>query len=219
MRVLVACEFSGAVRDAFRRRGHDAWSCDIPDKISEGEFYKHHFYGDCRDVFPFGWDLIIAHPPCTYLSNSGAKHLYVDTRKENGLNEKRVEQMKEGARFFVDCWRAPAERVCVENPVMHGMAMAYIRELLTEQDEDPFANRQFVHPHMFGHTEVKATGLSLRNLKRLEATNDVKVETMALPYAQRAKVHYASPGPDRSDFRSRTNPGLADAMAQQWGTL
>lgn len=218
MRVLVACEFSGTVRDAFRRHGHDAWSCDVPDKIAEGEFYKYHFYEDCRDVFILHWDLIIAHPPCTYLTNSGAKHLYIDMRAENGINEERVYQMQQGGDLFIACWEADAKAVCVENPVMHGMAMDYIRERTTH---DPFAKttRQFVHPYWFGYRETKATGLSRRNLPALKATNWVKDETMALPYAERAKVHYASPGPHRSDNRSRTNPGMAEAMAEQWGSL
>jgi hypothetical protein len=195
MRVLVACEYSGRVRDAFLARGHDAISCDLLPSDTPGP----HLQCDVATVLGDGWDLLIAHPPCTYLCNSGVRWLY----EKPG----RWALMAQGADFFRSLLDAPVPRVAVENPVMHGYAAEIIGQRQT----------QIVQPHMFGHMEVKATGLWLRGLPPLVPTHDVKEQMMALPYAARAKVHHASPGPDRWKLRSLTYSGLAEAMAAQWG--
>lgn len=199
MRVLVACEYSGRVRDAFRALGHDAVSCDLLPTEQPGP----HYQGDVRDVLSDGWDLMIAHPECTYMCNSGVR--WLDT--EPG----RWDKLRESAAFFRLLHNAveAIPRIAVENPVMHRHA----RELVGARAT------QFVQPYMFGEMQSKRTGLWLRNLPPLVPTDDVKAATMALPVAQRSAVHYASPGPDRWRERSRTFQGLADAMAQQWGGL
>lgn len=197
MRVLVACEFSGTVRDAFTRAGHHAMSCDLLPSETPG---LHH-QGDVRDVIGDGWDLMVAHPPCTYLCNSGVRWLHT--------NRDRWKDMIEGAVFFRELLHAPIPRVAVENPVMHGYARRIVGDRAT----------QTVQPWMFGHTQTKATGLWLRGLPPLRPTLDVREKTMRLPVAERSSVHYASPGPDRWKARSVTFPGIAEAMAQQWGPL
>ena len=121
MKVLVACEFTGTVRDAFVSRGHDAWSCDLDGVDPEGIHADKHFFGDCRDIFHItDWDLIIAHPPCTYLCNSGVRWLYGG--KGTVIDPVRWKLMEEGAAFFKEMLAAPAARVAVENPIMHGHA-------------------------------------------------------------------------------------------------
>lgn len=221
LNVLIGCERSGTVRDAFRALGHNAWSNDLAyDEdtgetiVPEGIWDRYHLTGDVRTYLyapaPEGgrWDLFIAHPPCTYLANSGSKHLYIDMKAENGRYEPRWENMRKGAAFYREMYDAPVDHVCVENPVMVGHARELIGRL---------QHVQTIQPHMFGHLEVKATMLALRGLPPLVPTNDVKTETMALPYAERAKVHYASPGKDRRAKRSKTYDGIAEAMAAQWG--
>src|SRR5688500_12547499 len=115
MKVLVACEFSGTVRDAFLARGHDAWSCDLLPAETKS---NRHIQGDVREVLTWGWDmLIVAHPPCTRLCNSGVRWLSVPPPGKT--LEQMWQELEEGAALFSDCWNAPVERVCVENPVMH----------------------------------------------------------------------------------------------------
>lgn len=126
--MLVGCECSGVVREAFRRLGHDAWSCDIKP-AEDGS--RYHIQRDVRLVMNDGWDLGIFHPVCRYLTNSGAKHLYLGTRKENGPNEERWMLMREGADFYLDCWQAPIDRVAVENPIWHRAAAEYIQAKAT----------------------------------------------------------------------------------------
>lgn len=197
MRVLVACEYSGVVRDAFLARGHDAMSCDLLPTDSPGP----HYQGDVRDVLFDGWDLMIAHPPCTYLTNSGVRWL-----KDN---PERWELMKEGAEFFRMLLNAPIPMRAIENPIMHGHAVQIIGR---RQD-------QVVQPWMFGHTEQKATGLWLENLPLLQPTDNVREEMMALPKKERNRIHYMSPGKDRWKLRSTTYRGIAEAMASQWSRL
>ena len=196
MRVLVACEYSGRVREAFRARGADAWSCDL---IGSEDASPHHIIGDALAVARDGWDLMIGHPPCTYLSNSGVCHLHTDPARWG--------KMADGAAFFRELWDLPIPRVCLENPVMHKHARELIGGLR------PF---QIVQPWMFGHMETKATGLYLRGLMPLRPTTNLKAETMALPANVRQRLHYLPPGPDRWKERSRTYQGIADAMADQW---
>jgi hypothetical protein len=218
MRVLVACEFSGVVREAFRRRGHDAWSCDLIPAEDGSEFHikgtaLHAIHGtpvkyDSNDqVGMFAttdshpWDLLIGHPPCTYLTNSGVRWLYKGGRLEGGEDHERRAQVVEAARFFKALWASPIKRIAIENPIMHGMG----RELI---EADP---AQIIQPWQFGHGETKATCLWLKNLPKLVPTDIVE--------GRHARVHLMPPGPDRWKERSRTMQGIADAMADQWGHL
>ena len=196
MKVLVACEFSGTVRNAFLETGCDAWSCDL---LPSEDGSNRHIVGDARDLLGEGWDLLmVAHPPCTRLCNSGVRWL---TKPPNGKTlEQMWAELDEGAALFSDFWNAPIERVCIENPVMHKHAKARIRNY---QD---FA--QSVQPWQFGHPETKRTCLWLKGLPPLMATDVVE--------GREARVHRMPPGPQRWAERSRFFTGIATAMAQQW---
>ena len=202
MRVLVACEFSGIVSAAFRKRGHDAWSCDLLP--SEGD-PAWHIQGDVLTVLQKCncWDMMIAHPPCTYLCNSGVRWLH-----ENGGENDRWGKLDEAAEFYRKLRDAPILRKCIENPVMHGHAMRRIG----------LGRRQFVQPWWFGDKAFKATGLELIGLPDLVPTNKlVPPERGTDEHKAWSAVHRASPGPDRWRERSRTLPGIANAMASRWG--
>jgi site-specific DNA-cytosine methylase len=193
MRVLVACEFSGTVRRAFRSLGHDAWSCDILP-AEDGD--EHHMQCDVRAV-PMGygnhWDLMIAHPPCTYLTNAGARWW-----------AQRQQEQADALDFVRYLLGLPIERIAIENPP--GRIGTAIRKA-----------DQYIQPWQFGHMETKTTGLWLRGLPKLKPTNDVRAEMMLLPLSKRSRVHWMPPGPDRWKERSRTYAGIAHAMAEQWG--
>lgn len=206
MRVLIACEFSGVMRRAFRALGHDAWSCDLLPAEDGG---IGHIVGDALNVaYEGGWDMMIAHPPCTYLANSGAKHLYIDGKKENGPDPDRWRAMSEAAAFYTAIRAAPIRRKAIENPVMHCHARERIKVGI----------RQFVQPWWFGWPEFKATGFELIELPPLVATNRlVPPKPGTEEHKQWSKVHRAPPGPDRWKDRSRTFPPIAEACAQQWG--
>lgn len=197
MKVLVACEFSGTVRRAFAARGHDAWSCDL---LPAEDRSNQHIVGDARDILGDGWDLLmVAHPPCTRLTNSGVRWLSVPPpgRTKDDL----WRELDEGAALFSAFWNAPIDRIAVENPVMHKHAKARIVNYAEPA--------QSVQPWQFGHGETKRTCLWLRNLPPLVPTNIVA--------GREARVHRMSPGPDRWKERSRFFPGIAEAMADQWG--
>jgi len=198
MQVLVACEYSGAVRRAFRARGHEAWSCDLLP--AEDSSYYHH-QGDIRDLlYSRIWDLLIAHPPCTYLCRAGWRWTKApDQYAPNALHgAPRRAAVVEAREFFMALLNAPIPRIAVENPrPAPGAGL-------------PEAT-QYIQPWQFGHGEVKATGLWLRSLPPLVPTNIVE--------GRKAVVHRMPPGPDRWKDRSRTYQGIADAMAEQWGSL
>lgn len=183
MKVLVACEFSGAVRDAFAALGHDAWSCDMLPSETPGQ----HYEGDARDFLGAGWDLMIAHPPCTHLAVSGALWF-----------KGKPDEQAHGLGFVLQLANAPIDRIAIENPI----------SILSSHWRKP---DQIIQPHQFGHGEVKATCLWLKNLPKLQPTNQVE--------GREPRVHHASPGPDRWKERSRTLEGIAAAMAEQWGGL
>lgn len=190
MRVLVACEFSGTVRRAFAARGHDAWSCDL---LPSEDRSNKHIVGDARDLLNDSWDLLmVAHPPCTRLCNSGVRWL-----AERDL----WSELDEAADLFSAFWNAPIERIAVENPVMHRHAKERIRGYVRPA--------QSVQPWQFGHGETKRTCLWLKNLPPLIPTSVVS--------GRLARVHRMPPGPDRWKERSRFFPGIAEAMADQWG--
>lgn len=195
--VLVACEFSGTVRDAFIARGHDAMSCDLLPTEKPGP----HYQGDVRDLLqPNRWDLMIAHPSCTYLTNSGVRWLYKDPTRQ--------QKMLDGAAFFRLMLDAPIPKIAVENPIMHKYAKEAIGGIVQSQ---------VIQPWMFGHLEKKATCLWLKGLPPLIPTSNLKNATDALPIKEQQRLHYLSPGPERWRERSRTYQGIADAMAEQWG--
>lgn len=180
MRVLIACEFSGIVRDAFAARGHDAWSCDLLPCERGGK----HFISDVQALDVENFDLLIAHPPCTHLAVSGARWF-----------KKKAKEQAEALEFVQWLLNAPVERIALENPV------SIISSRIRKPD-------QIIQPWQFGHGEIKATCLWLKNLPLLKST---KIVSGRVP-----RVHYASPGPERWKERSRTLSGIAEAMADQW---
>lgn len=206
MKILVACEESQVVTKAFRARGHEAYSCDL--QSCSGGHPEWHYQQDVRPLLRECWDMVIAHPTCRYLTNSGVCHLYIDRRKENGIYQPRWDDMRQAAEFFnlfLDLPHIP--KVVVENPIMH----KYARELILS----PYT--QIIQPYQFGHMEQKATCLWLKGVDELKETKNVKDEMMKLPDNQRQRLHYLPPGPDRERQRSTTFPGIGDAFAEQWG--
>lgn len=211
LKVLIGCEQSGVVRDAFLALGHDAWSCDLLPAETPS---NRHIVGDVRDVMRSErWDLLfVAHPPCTRLCNSGVR--WLTTPPPGRTHAEMWAELDEGAALFSDCWNADIPCVAVENPVMHKHAK--------ERIENYAPAAQTVQPWWFGDPAFKATGLYLRNLPKLTPTNKLtpprKVEEPER-HAAWSRVHRASPGPDRWKLRSKTFPGFAAAMAEQWGGL
>lgn len=206
MKVLVACEYSGRVRDAFIALGHDAMSCDLLPTESEGP----HYQGDVRDVLSDGWDLMIAHPPCTHLAVSGARW----------FKEKGAAVQDEALDFVRLMLNAPVPRIAVENPV--GIISSRIRK-----------PDQIIQPWQYGHECTKATCLWLKNLPTLQPTQivgkgiryvDPRGNPHGSEFVMRAKVGY-SPlmllprSTERWKIRSRTFEGIARAMAEQWGVF
>jgi hypothetical protein len=195
MKVLVACEYSGVVRDAFIRGGHDAMSCDLLPTEADGP----HYQGDVRDVLGDGWDLIVAHPECTYIANSGVRWL------DSDIN--RWKRLYEACQFFRLFLEHPCLRVAVENPIPHKFGAGWIGRPYT----------QTIQPWQFGHPESKRTCLWLKGLPPLVATRNVREQMRSMSKRETQRVHYASPSPDRWKSRSRTYTGIAEAMAAQWG--
>ena len=197
MKVLVACEYSGTVRDAFRDRGHDAMSCDLLPTERPGP----HYQGSVLDLLREPFDLVVAHPPCTYLSNAGVQYL---------SDPDRCLSMEDGAGFFWLMSQFNSPRIAIENPVQHRHA---------KRTHGLGNQSQVIHPWQFGHPETKPTCLWLFNLPLLVPTNIVKDEMKKLPPRERRRLSYLPPSPDRWKLRSTTYPGIAAAMADQWGEL
>ncbi|RIJ15979.1 hypothetical protein D1227_06290 [Henriciella mobilis] len=206
-RVLIGCEFSGVVRRAFAARGHDAWSCDL---LPAEDRSNRHITGDIRDVLDDGWDLIaVFHPPCTRLCNSGVRWLH--TPPPGRTRAEMWAELEEGADLFSAVWNADCPRVAVENPVMHKHAKALIRNYAPPA--------QTVQPWWFGDPAFKATGLYLRGVDPLNPTDRLTPpKTGTDAHKAWSAVHRAPPGPDRWKIRSRTFEGIANAMADQWGS-
>lgn len=183
MKVIVACEFSGIVRDAFLAEGHDAISCDLLETESPGP----HIRGDIRDVDLTGFDLMVAHPPCTHLAVSGARWF-----------KDKVEEQREALEFVQWLMDAPVPKIAIENPI----------SVISSKIRKP---EQIIQPWQFGHGETKAICLWLKNLWPLTYTNVVE--------GREARVHRLPPSPDRWKERSKFFPGVAAAMAKQWGAL
>ena len=184
MRVIVACEYSGRVREAFRKLGHDAWSCDILESEDDSEF---HIQTRIEDVINDGWDLMIAHPPCTHLAVSGARHF--KAKQESGVQQEALEFV----RLLLE---ANIPKIALENPI------SIISSKIRKPD-------QIIQPWQFGHGETKATCLWLKGLPKLVPTNIVD--------GREQRIHKMPPSPTRWKERSRTYQGIANAMAQQWG--
>lgn len=195
MKVLVACEYSGRVRDAFIAKGHNAISCDLLPTDIPGP----HHQGDVLELLGDGWDLMIAHPPCTRLANSGVRWLH-----ERDL----WHEMDEAVEFYLTLRNAPIAKKCIENPIMH----KYAKEKLGN------IKRQVVQPWWFGEETFKATGYELHGLPDLVATNRLTPPAKGT-YRHNAWswVHRCPPGPNRWKVRSTTPIGIAKAMAEQWG--
>ena len=190
MRVLVACEYSGTVRDAFIRAGHYAASCDLlPSESPLGD----HYQCNVLDILDHDWNLMIAHPPCTHLAVSGARW----------FKDKQQEQA-EALDFVRQLLAAPIPRIALENPV----------SIISSNIRKP---NQIIQPWMFGHLEQKATCLWLKGLPVLTQTHNVREEMLKLPKNKQQRLHYLPPSADRWKIRSATFQGIADAMAAQWG--
>ena len=194
MKVLVACEYSGVVRSAFAARGHDAWSCDILPTEMEG----NHYQGDVRDIIEQGWDLMIAHPPCRYLSVSGNRWMV-----NNPERQKHRDQALDFVRLLMS---APIQKICIENPI----------SVISSQIRRP---DQTIQPFHFGHNAKKTTCLWLKGLPLLQHTQVVdRGEIHTTKSGKKIPKWYnLPPSPDRSKIRSRTFEGIAAAMADQWG--
>lgn len=206
MRVLIGCETSGIVRRAFAARGHDAWSCDLLPALDGS---NRHFVCDVRELLGDGWDLLaVFHPPCTRLCNSGVRWLTVPPPGKT-LAEMWA-ALDKGAALFSAVWNAPIDRVAVENPVMHRHAKARIAGYAPPA--------QTVQPWWFGDPAFKATNLYLRGLPALMATDRLTPPAPGTEtHRQWSRVHRAPPSADRWQKRSETYPGIAAAMAAQWG--
>ena len=194
LKVLIACEYSGTVREAFRRRGHYALSCDL---LPADDNSPHHYQGDVRDVLYDGWDLMIAHPPCTYLAVSGLHW----NKRIQGRAEK-TEEALDFVRLLLD---APVDRIALENPV------SCISTRIRKPD-------QIIQPWWFGDDASKKTCLWLKNLSPLIETNRLEGDDRTRRANQTPSgQNKLGPSKDRWKIRSKTYQGIADAMADQWG--
>lgn len=197
MRVLVACEYSGTVRNAFLNKGHDAWSCDFEPAES---FPERHFKCDVTTILNLNWDLMIAHPPCERLCVSGARWKY----EKDGW----VEEQEQALSLVSALMNAPIHRIAIENPV--GIISTKIRK-----------PDQVIQPWMFGHGETKATCLWLKNLPKLFHASKVDLFNDKITHVKErvARVHSLPPSPERKKLRAWKYNKIAEAMAQQWGGL
>lgn len=203
MNILIACEYSGVVREAFRSRGHNAWSCDL---LPADDGSEHHLQGDVRTFIDYGWDLMIAHPPCTYLSVSGLHH--------NKRDPERAAKTEEALDFVRMLMTAPITRICIENPV------SCISSRIRKPD-------QIVQPYQFGDDASKRTCLWLQNLDPLPIDPAKRVQGRMAEHKGKLVERWANqtdsgqnrltPSDDRWKLRSVTYRGIADAMAETWG--
>lgn len=196
MKILIACEYSGIVRDAFTKLGHDVTSCDILPTDKPGK----HYQGDVRDILDEDWDMIIAHPPCTYFTNSGVCWLHKDVTRWAKLDE--------AAEFFNLFLNHPCKKIVIENPIPHKYAIERIGGRKYSQ---------IIQPWQFGHPETKRTCLWLKGVEPLKETDNVKDIYDKLPKNEQQKIQYLPQSKDRWKLRSTTFQGIADAMANQWG--
>ena len=213
MKILVSCEYSGVVRDAFIKQGHEAISCDLlPSESDLGE----HYQGDVTDILYDGWDMMIAHPPCTYLSVSGARWYYhpedkelpYEKRRPHPMHPNRRQLQQEALDFVQLLLDAPINKIAVENPI----------SVISTRIKKP---TQIIQPYEYGHPTSKSTCLWLKNLKPLQPTDIVEPIWIDVSKGKRmSKFHYDTytlPKEERSKIRSATFLGIAKAMAEQWG--
>lgn len=205
MKVLIACEFSGIVREAFKAKGHDAWSCDLLPTEIPGQ----HMEVNVISVLHYGWDMMIAHPPCTYLTVTANKWLKDQPERKSGalVGEARREARERAITFFTILHNCNIPKIAIENPV------GCMSSVLRKPD-------QIISPNDFGHKEEKKTCLWLKGLPLLIPTNRVEPEPrMILKSGKTMPEWYARPklGKARQDMRNRTFPGIARAMSDQWG--
>lgn len=216
MNVLIACEYSGIVRDAFRNAGHNAWSCDLIP--TEGD-PAYHYQMDIKELLRYteeDWDLMIAHPTCTFLSNSGVRHLHENVTSKNGVRAKingkeRWKEMGHAAEFFNFLHNSKIHRIAIENPVPHKYAKALIGNYT-----------QLIRPWQFGEKKTKAVCLWLKNLPKLKPTNIVGPPPKNMTQEEKRswhECHYTAPSKDRGKIRSRFFKGVAEAMATQWSNI
>lgn len=207
LKVLIGCEYSAKVRDEFRALGHDAYSCDILPTDGDP---RYHIQGDVLKELHWGWDLMIGHPPCTFLGLCGARWCVDHWIKRGGVpvqwhdGSERRRQRDAAVAFFKALWNAPITRICLEQPMSVASTLVCKRT-------------QTIHPWQFGHPENKTTWLWLKGLPPLRPTRDVRRKMKHLPKHIVNRVHYMTPGEDRGHERSRTFEGIAKAMARQWG--
>ena len=202
MKVLIACEFSGTVRESFAEKGHDAWSCDIEPTDIPG----NHYQGDVKDILKEGWDMMIAHPPCTYLTVTGNKW-FKPEYKDRFPN--RQQDREDAIKFFMMLAEAPIDKIVIENPI----------GIMSTTYKKP---NQIIHPWQFGHEASKSTCLWIKGLPNLEPTNIVgKGEFVTYKSGKRMTKWYADaaskPPKERAKIRNTTFQGIASAMANQWG--
>ena len=192
MKILIACEYSGIVRDAFIAKGHDAMSCDLLPTESEGP----HYQGDVFDIINDGWDLMIAHPPCTYLCRQSNR--WIEDRQL-------LDEFKKACELFLAIKNSGCKKICIENPIPHKRAKEIIGQYT-----------QIIQPYQFGHDYSKKTCLWLKGLLKLIPTKIVELTYYITPNGRKyTKGWYFTPR--NSIARSRTFPGIATAMAEQWG--
>ena len=211
MKILVACEYSGTVRDTLTKKGHDVTSCDILPTDVPGK----HYQGDVTDILNDGWDMMIGHPPCTFLTVTGNKWFYHPDDKELPLDERRPNpkfpnrraDREEGVDFFMLLANAPIDKICIENPV----------GIMSTRWRKP---EQIIQPYEYGHTEAKKTCLWLKNLPNLVPTKIVEPEYVTFKSGKRMAKWYCDaaslPKQERMKLRSKTFQGIADAIADQW---
>lgn len=202
MKILIACEFSGIVREAFRKKGHDVWSCDLLPTEIPGQHYQGDIFDYLRPAFV--WDMMIAFPPCTFLTTT-ANRSFLN-------NPDRWEKRLEAMHFVYKLMNTDIDKICIENP--KGVISSHIRK-----------PDQYIQPYEHGHTDSKITGLWLKNLPLLKTTN-VVVPEWVYPKSGSGKRmskthanHSSTNNPENAKLRSRTYQGIADAMADQWGSL
>lgn len=210
MKVLVACEYSGIVRDAFLKKGHNAVSCDLLDTESPIIYEDGHYKGDVRDILYDDWDMLIAHPPCTYLAVTQSRWMYhpedknlpIQEKRPHPLHPNRKQYQNEALEFVKLLLEAPIEKIALENPI------SVISSKIRKPD-------QIINPYQFGHPEQKKTCLWLKNLPKLKETNNVYDHMMTLPNKERMRIWWL--GSNKGKERSKFYTGIADAMADQWG--
>jgi len=205
MKILIACEFSGIVREAFAKKGHSVVSCDLlptEKPVSENSI---HYQGYVFDILNDYWDMVIAHPPCTYLTCAGNK--WFKPEYKNKFPD-RQQKRKDAIKFFINIFNSKAERICMKNPI--GVLSTRLRK-----------PDQIIQPYQFGHTDRKPTCLWLKGLKKLQSTEIVVPEIKTNRNGKTASIHHDKalnlPASERWKARSRTYQGIADAMAEQWG--